>query len=108
MEPRVDQVGASTGNLRSYATGFLLAIALTIGAFALVVRSQLPRSIVITGLVGAAVAQVVVHLHYFLHLDRSSAVRRRVLILIFTLAIMTLFVTGALWIMHSLDYRMMG
>jgi cytochrome o ubiquinol oxidase operon protein cyoD len=46
-------------------------------------------------------------LHYFLHLDTSSAARWNVLALIFTFLIMILFVGGTLWIMSNLNYRMM-
>ncbi len=55
----------------------------------------------------AAIAQILVHLHYFLHLDFSSEARWNLLALIFAVLIMVLFVVGSLWIMHNLNYRMM-
>ena len=61
----------------------------------------------IFGLLGAAVVQMLVHLHYFLHLDRSSSARWNVLALLFTLLIMFIFVGGSIWIMFDLNYRMM-
>ena len=67
----------------------------------------MPRWISIAGIFGAAVAQILVHLHYFLHLDTSSAARWNVLALLFTLLIMFLFVGATLWIMSDLKYRMM-
>jgi cytochrome o ubiquinol oxidase operon protein cyoD len=48
-----------------------------------------------------------VHLHYFLHLDTSSAARWNVLVMLFTLVIMALFVGGGLWVIWNLNYRMM-
>ena len=65
------------------------------------------RSAVVAGLFSAGVAQMAVPLRYFLHLDRSSAMRWNVLVLAFTALIMGLFVGGTLWIMYSLHGRMM-
>jgi cytochrome o ubiquinol oxidase operon protein cyoD len=106
-QAQVDSTGASRGSLRSYATGFVLSIVLTAIAFALVMGGGVSRAAAISGIFAAAVVQILVHLHYFLHLDSSSAARWNVLVLVFTLLIMTLFVVGTLWIMHSLNYRMM-
>ena len=108
MDPvSVDSTGASRGSLASYVAGFLLSVALTIAAFALVTEADLSRSFVVAGIFAAAVVQIVVQLHFFLHLDRSSAMRWNALALLFTLLIMGLFVGGTLWIMHSLHYNMM-
>ena len=104
----MDSVGASRGSYTSYATGFILSILLTVIAFWLVMQGGVvPRWVVFAGIFGAAVVQILVHLHYFLHLDTSSAARWNVLALVFTLLIMTLFVAGTLWIMSNLNYRMM-
>jgi cytochrome o ubiquinol oxidase subunit IV len=59
------------------------------------------------GIFAAAAVQIVVHLHYFLHLDTSSTMRWNVLALVFALLIMILFVGGTIWIMYHLKYRMM-
>jgi len=99
--------GASRGSFKSYATGFILSIVLTVIAFGLVMGGVLPRSAVLLGIIGAAVVQILVHLHYFLHLDTSSSARWNVLALLFTLFIMILFVGGTIWIMYNLNYRMM-
>lgn len=102
-----ESAGASRASLKSYATGFILSIVLTAFAFALVMTGAVSRWAIIAGISGAAVVQVLVHLHYFLHLDTSSAVRWNVLALLFTLLIMLLFVAGTIWIMYSLHYRLM-
>jgi cytochrome o ubiquinol oxidase subunit IV len=60
------------------------------------------------GIFAAAVVQILVHLHYFLHLDRSSAQRWNLMTLLFTLMVMTIFIGGSLWIMLDLHSRMMG
>ena len=102
-----DSTGANRGSLKSYVTGFILSIALTIIPFALVMTGALSHSTVLFGIFAAAAVQIAVHLHYFLHLDTSSAMRWNVLALVFALLIMTLFIGGTIWIMYHLKYRMM-
>ena len=102
----MDSTGASRANFKSYAIGFTLSIVLTVISFALVMSGKFSRSAVLFGIFCAAVVQILVHLHYFLHLDASSAMRWNVLALLLTLLIMTLFVWGTLWIMGHLNYRL--
>jgi cytochrome o ubiquinol oxidase operon protein cyoD len=104
---QVGSFGASRGSFKSYATGFILSIVLTVIAFALVMSGAVSRSVALFGLIFAAIVQILLHLHYFLHLDTSSAARWNVLALLFTLLIMALFVGGTIWIMYNLNYRMM-
>jgi len=103
----VDSTGASRGSFRSYAVGFILSIVLTAIPFALVMSAALPRPVLLFGIFGAAIVQILVHLHYFLHLDTSSAMRWNLLALSFAVLIITLFIGGTLWIMYHLQYRMM-
>ena len=103
----IDTAGASRGSLKSYLTGFVLSLILTAMPFALVMSGSLSRSAALAGIFSAGLVQILVHLHYFLHLDTSSAARWNLLAMIFTLLIMVIFVGGTLWIMHSLYYRMM-
>lgn len=103
----MDSSGVSRGSLKSYLTGFLLALILTAIPFALVMRGNLSPAVALAAIFVAGIVQILVHLHYFLHLDTTSAARWNVLALIFTLLIMILFVGGSLWIMWTLNYRMM-
>jgi cytochrome o ubiquinol oxidase subunit IV len=105
---QIDRIGASRGSLKSYATGFILSIVLTVIPFALVMSGALPHSMVLVGIFGAAGVQMLVHLHCFLHLDTSSAMRWNLLALLLALLIMTLFVGGTLWIMYHLQHRLVS
>ena len=103
----IDSTGAGMGTLKSYLTGFVLSLILTAIPFAMVMSGIWSSSAILAGIFSAGIVQILVHLHYFLHLDTSSEARWNVLALMFTLAIMVLFVGGTIWIMHSLYYRMM-
>ena len=103
----IDSTGVSRGSLKSYLTGFVLSLILTAIPFALVMSGTWSASATLAGIFSAGLVQILVHLHYFLHLDTSSAARWNVLAMIFTILIMVLFVGGTIWIMSSLNYRMM-
>jgi len=103
----IDSTGVSRGSLKSYLTGFILSLILTAIAFASVMSGALSSAAALAGIFMAGIVQILVHLHYFLHLDTTSAARWNVVALVFTLLIMALFVGGTLWIMSSLNYRMM-
>ncbi|MDR3603845.1 MAG: cytochrome o ubiquinol oxidase subunit IV [Syntrophaceae bacterium] len=103
----IDSTGASIGSLKSYGAGFVLSLVLTAIPFVLVMSGTLSYPLTLAGIFSAGIVQILVHLHYFLHLDTSSAARWNVLALIFTLVIMALFVGGTIWIMYDLYYRMM-
>jgi len=98
---------AGKGSIKSYSVGFLLAMSLTGIPFALAMSGAASRPTILAGALTAAVAQILVHLHYFLHLDSSSEARWNVMALVFTLLIMTIFIGGTLWIMYNLHYRLM-
>ena len=103
----IERTGISRGSLQSYLTGFVLSLILTAIPFALVMRGALSSSAAMACIFSAGLVQILVHLHYFLHLNTSSAARWNVLAMIFTILIMILFVGGTLWIMYTLNYRMM-
>ncbi len=103
----LDSTGLSRGSLKSYLTGFVLALLLTAMPFALVMSGGVSTGAAIAAIFSAGSVQILVHLYYFLHLDTSSTARWNLLALIFTLVIMVLFVGGTIWIMWSLYYRMM-
>ena len=106
-QAHIESSGASRGSFKSYITGFILSIVLTGIAFALVMSGMFSDTAVLFGIFAAAVVQILVHLHYFLHLDASSARRWNLLALLFTFLIMAIFVGGTLWVMYTLNYRMM-
>jgi cytochrome o ubiquinol oxidase subunit IV len=104
----MDRAGMGKAGFKAYLVGFLLSILLTAAAFGLAMApGGLSRGLIMAGILGAAVLQILVHLHYFLHLDTSSAARWNVLALVSTVIILILFVGGTLWIMTNLNARMM-
>jgi cytochrome o ubiquinol oxidase subunit IV len=93
------------GTRKSYITGFILAIALTFVPFGLVMT----HSSVGTPLIIAvfALAQIGVHIVYFLHVSRSEEQRWNLMALIFTAIVVCIILGGSIWIMHNLYINMM-
>ncbi|WP_455384688.1 cytochrome o ubiquinol oxidase subunit IV [Acidihalobacter prosperus] len=103
----IDIPGISHANIKSYITGFVLSIVLTVIPFAMVMFNLGSRTFILVGIALAAIVQIVVHLHYFLHLDRSSEQSWNLQAILFTLLIIVILIAGSLWIMFDLHARMM-
>lgn len=58
------------------------------------IRFALSRPALLLGIFGAAVAQILVRLNCFLHLDTSSEARWNLLAIVFTVLFLILFVGG--------------
>ena len=93
------------GSRRSYAIGFVLAIALTLVPFGLVMsHASIGTPLIIAGF---ALAQIGVHVVYFLHVDSSTEQRWNLTALVFTAIVVCIILGGSLWIMHNLYINMM-
>lgn len=99
--------GGSHGSVKSYLIGFVLAVILTVIPFKLVMDGTLPHSTVLPVILGAALVQIIVHLVYFLHMDRSSEQRWNVMAFLFTIMVVAIVLVGSLWIMHNANALMM-
>ncbi len=105
---------AGQGSLRTYVSGFILSIILTLTAFAFVylhVHSEhgtFSHHLLIPLIVVLAVAQLFVQLRFFLHVGRESKPRWNLMALIFAVIVVLIVVIGSLWIMSNLNYRMMS
>lgn len=93
--------------IQGYLTGFILAVLLTVGSF-LVVRTNLIWAPAIAmALVTLAVAQIAIHLIFFLHLTTAPDNTNTILALAFAILVVVLIVGGSLFIMGHLNARMM-
>ncbi|PTN10655.1 cytochrome o ubiquinol oxidase subunit IV [Mangrovibacterium marinum] len=99
--------GAAHTGVKSYIIGFVLAVAFTLISFAFVMMEEVPKKVAFIGLSIAALMQMLVHLRYFLHLDRSKAQRWNVVFIAFTAVLVFIFVGGTIWVMVTLNSRMM-
>ena len=92
--------------LTSYLIGFVLAVILTAVPFWLVYTHTLPSSRIMWIIAIAAVLQILVHLHFFLHINFTTTPKENLLAISFTAVLIFLMVGGSLWIMIDLHQRM--
>jgi cytochrome o ubiquinol oxidase operon protein cyoD len=107
-EPTSAEVqGRTRAGVLVYTIGLLLAITLTAASFWAAHTSLLWAPGVPLGLAVLAIAQMGVHLVFFLHITTGPDNTNNVLALAFGMLIVTLVVAGSLWIMANLNENMM-
>ena len=96
-------------NLKSYTTGFISSVLLTVAAFVPVYihsTSEQPlfsAPILILYILVLAVIQLAVQIILFLHLNREQKPRLNLVTFITTMLLVLLLVVASLWIMSRLD-----
>jgi cytochrome o ubiquinol oxidase operon protein cyoD len=94
--------------ISSYALGLGLAALLTALSFALPAMSSVIWAPAIpAALIAMAIAQMGVHLVFFLHISTGPDNTNNVLALAFGIMVVILLVAGSLWIMANLNHNMM-
>jgi cytochrome o ubiquinol oxidase operon protein cyoD len=92
---------------QAYIVGFVLSLLLTIAAYVFVVQNILPYPILIATVIAAALLQFFVQVYCFLHIGGDASSRERLFALAFASLLICILVIGSLWIMFSLQSRMM-
>lgn len=95
------------GGATGYGIGLGLAALLTAAAFATVNLPLVWRPAVPMALVVLAVAQIGVHLVFFLHVTTGPDNVNNVLALAFGVLVVLLLIGGSVWILGHLDHNMM-
>jgi len=93
--------------LLGYVVGLGLAIVLTITSFFVAGTDLVWQPSIPVALVVLAIAQMGVHLVFFLHITTGADNTNNVLALGFGLLIVFLVIGGSLWIMSNLNHNMM-
>ncbi|MBZ9557690.1 MULTISPECIES: cytochrome o ubiquinol oxidase subunit IV [unclassified Modicisalibacter] len=94
--------GASHGSTKTYITGLILSIVLTVIPFGMVMSGGFSTSATLITILIMAVLQVLVQLIMFMHLDSKSEGGWNLISIVFALTILVLIVGGSIWIMHNL------
>jgi cytochrome o ubiquinol oxidase subunit IV len=107
LAPGDEEEGRIGPRLVGYLVGLGLAVLLTATSFFvagtdLVWQPSIPVAIVVL-----AIAQMGVHLVFFLHITTGADNTNNVLALAFGLLIVILVIGGSLWIMANLNHNMM-
>ncbi|MGA7781379.1 MAG: cytochrome o ubiquinol oxidase subunit IV [Paraburkholderia sp.] len=96
------------GSVSGYVAGFVLAVLLTAASFGLVMFGVVPPQSAMLVLAVLALAQIVVHLVFFLHLNTSSGQRWNVMAFCYTAIAAVILIGGTVWVMHNVSMNMMS
>jgi cytochrome o ubiquinol oxidase operon protein cyoD len=95
-----------TKGIRGYLIGLAFAVLLTAASFAAAGSHLIYGPAIPVALIALAIAQMGVHLVFFLHISTGEDNINNVLALAFGVLIVILFVGGSLWIMAHLNHNM--
>lgn len=104
-EQRLDGSGIAQG-VRAYLLGLGLAAVLTVASFYFAKSGTIWGPAVPVALIVLAIAQMGVHLAFFLHITTGPESTNNVLALAFGVLIVFLVIAGSVWIMHHLNQNM--
>ena len=93
--------------VQSYVIGFVLASLLTVASFYLLYTDLIWGPGIPVALAVLAVAQIGVHLVFFMHITTAPDNTNNVLALAFGVLIVALVIGGSIWIMTHLDQNML-
>lgn len=102
---RADPMQDEHREFRSYVWGAGIALLLTVVPFALLYWSGLPRLTLLIVIGGCALVQILVHFRFFLHISGAHK-REDLQLILFSALLLTIMVSGTVWIMASLALRM--
>ena len=95
------------GEVQGYVVGLGLAVLLTAASFYVARTYEIWGPGIPIALVVLAIAQMGIHLVFFLHITTAPDNTNNVLALAFGLLIVGLIVLGSLWIMYHLNQNML-
>jgi cytochrome o ubiquinol oxidase subunit IV len=101
------ETGGIAERVYGYLTGLGLAILLTATSFFVAGTNLVWEPSIPVALVVLAIAQMGVHLVFFLHITTGADNANNVLALAFGVLIVVLVIGGSLWIMANLNHNMM-
>ncbi|GGG74068.1 cytochrome o ubiquinol oxidase subunit IV [Salipiger pallidus] len=98
----------SHGTMASLMIGFALAAILTIIPFYLVMGEvDMTANAKIGWIMGLGAVQIIVHLVFFLHVNKNVEEGWTLTATIFSVVILGIVLAGSMWVMHNMNENMM-
>ena len=97
----------SHGSRKGYWIGFALSVVLTAIPFWLVMTRPLTTQATALIIMAFAAVQMIVHMIFFLHMNRRAEGGWSIMALLFTGVIVLIALSGSLWVMYHMNENMM-
>ncbi|MGB0663080.1 MAG: cytochrome o ubiquinol oxidase subunit IV [Pontibacterium sp.] len=97
----------SHGSVKEYVNGLILSIILTIVPFYMVISGSFSDTATTVVIVLTAIAQVLVQMIFFLHMNGKAEQSWLTITAIYTVFIVVLVIVGSLWIFEHLNHNML-
>lgn len=107
MAHSTQSAGQHPGSPKEYILGFIYSVLLTVIPFAMVMADIGSPTAKVVVILLCAVAQIVVQLVFFLHMNTSSEQAWNVITAVFTVVIVAIVLVGSMWIMQHLNHNML-
>jgi len=107
LAPGDEEIVSVKLRLLGYLVGLGLAVLLTATSFFIAGTNLVWQPSIPVAIIVLAIAQMGVHLVFFLHITTGTDNANNVLALAFGLLIVFLVIAGSLWIMANLNHNMM-
>ena len=95
--------GASHGSVKEYLIGFALSVLLTAIPFGIAMSGALGEALSISLILLCAVAQIMVQLVFFLHMNSSSEQVWNNISAVLAVILVAILIVGSIWIMQHLN-----
>jgi len=99
--------GQAHGSVKEYVGGLIYSIILTVIPFAMVMMDVGSPQLKVAVIMVCAVAQIMVQLVFFLHMNTSSEQMWNTTSAVFVVVIVAIILVGSLWIMDHLNHNML-
>ena len=108
MSAPTHQDDAAHGSYKSYLTGFALSVVLTVIPFWLVMsEADIGLGWALAVIFGLGAVQIIVHVHYFLHVTGTAEHGWQAMSMVFTAILLVIVLSGSIWVMFHLEENMM-
>lgn len=99
--------GQAHGSVKEYVTGLILSIVLTVIPFFLVMTGVWGDTATLVAIVVTAIAQVLVQMIFFLHMNGSSSQSWLTISALYTVFILVAVIIGSIWIFEHLNHNLL-
>lgn len=94
-------------SLKPQFIGFISSLVLLIAVYRIIMHHHLSDALLYATISGAAIAQALLQLVFFMHLGLETKPRWNSITFFFAVLVILLIIGGSLWIMNNINYNLM-